>query len=212
MRLEQCLTVLGPQEHERAAKFAFPYLRQRYIAAHGLLRLILASIVNCDARDLEFGTGEHGKPFLVGEELQFNLSHSEEQGMLAVTRLAEIGVDVESMERKVEIRGIAERFFSESESAELFELNSHEQCEGFFNLWTRKEAWLKATGIGISQGLNKIEFNCRPGDPAQLHRIEGKKAGAAGWHVQTFSTPTLGFVGSLAIEAAPAEVSFFSFE
>jgi 4'-phosphopantetheinyl transferase len=123
-RLEQCLSVLGRDEHERALKFAFPYLRQRYIAAHGILRLILGSVLNRDARDLQFEFGEHGKPYLVGGGLHFNLSHSEEQGMLAVTPLGEIGVDIESMERKVEIRGIAERFFSDRESTELFELDS----------------------------------------------------------------------------------------
>ena len=210
--LEQCLGVLGVEEHARATKFAFPYLRQRYIAAHGMLRMILAAILNCDAGDLEFRSGEHGKPYLVGDALQFNLSHSEEQGMLGVTTLGELGVDVESMERKVEIQGIAQRFFSERETEELFQLESTEQCEGFFNLWTRKEAWLKATGIGISNGLNKIEFNCRPGEPARLLQIEGDEAEAANWHVHTFSTPAVGFVGSVAVREKPEKISFLAFE
>ena len=112
-RLEQFLGVLSIEETERAARFAFPYLRQRYIAAHGMLRLILGSALNRDPAGLAFRKGDHGKPFLIHEELQFNLSHSSEHGLLAVTRQTEIGVDIEGMSRKVDTGGIAERFFSE---------------------------------------------------------------------------------------------------
>jgi len=212
MRLEQCLQVLAMEETERAAKFAFPYLRQRYIAAHGMLRLILGGVLNRDPASLRFRTGDHGKPFLVGGRLHFNLSHSNEQGLLAVTRMTGIGVDIEGMSRKVDTRGIAERFFSESEAAELFALDDDARRHGFFNLWTRKEAWLKATGIGISEGLNKVEFNCRPGDPARLLRIHGRSEAAKRWHVRTFSTPAAGFVGSLAIEAEPETFQFFAYD
>lgn len=211
-RLEQCLQVLATEETERAAKFAFPYLRQRYIAAHGMLRLILGAVLNREPASLEFRKGDHGKPFLMGEELQFNLSHSHEHGLLAVTGMTEIGVDIEGLGRKVDTGGIAERFFSEQEAAELLALEADAQRHGFFNLWTRKEAWLKATGIGISEGLNKVEFNCRPGDPARLLRINGGEQAAKNWHVRTFSTPASGFIGSVAIEAEPAKIQFFAYD
>lgn len=211
-RLEQCLQVLANEETDRAAKFAFPFLRQRYIAAHGMLRLILGSLLNRDPASLSFRTGDHGKPFLIAEELQFNLSHSSGHGLLAVTCQAEIGVDIEGMSRKVDTSGIAERFFSETETGELFALNDDQQRHGFFNLWTRKEAWLKATGIGISEGLNKVEFNCRPGDPAQLLRINGEEKQAETWHIITFSTPAEEFIGSVAIEAEPSQIQFFAYD
>ncbi len=210
VRLEQCLQVLATDETERAARFAFPYLRQRYIAAHGMLRLILGAMLNRDPAGLEFRKGDHGKPYLPGGELQFNLSHSNEQGLLAVTRRAEIGVDIEGMSRKLDTGGIAERFFSAREAEELFSLEAEAQRHGFFNLWTRKEAWLKATGIGISEGLNKVEFNCRPGDPARLVRINGREAEAQTWHVSTFLTPAEGFIGSVALEAQPSQIRFFA--
>jgi len=211
-RLEQCLQVLAYEETERAAKFAFPFLRQRYIAAHGMLRLILGSSLNRDPAGLSFRTGDHGKPFLIGDELQFNLSHGSEHGLLAVTRNTEIGVDIEGMSRKVDTGGIAERFFSKSEAGELFSLNADQQRHGFFNLWTRKEAWLKATGIGISEGLNKVEFNCRPGDPARLLRINGQAEQAENWHISTFSTPAEEFIGSVAIETEPSQIQFFAYD
>jgi 4'-phosphopantetheinyl transferase len=211
-RLEQFLGVLSIEETERAAKFAFPYLRQRYTAAHGMLRLILGSVLNRDPTELSFRNGDHGKPFLVEEDLQFNLSHSSEHGLLAVTPRTEIGVDIEGMSRKVDTGGIAERFFSEREAGELFSLEDEHQRHGFFNLWTRKEAWLKATGIGITEGLNKVEFNCRPGEPARLLRINGQTEEAANWHINTFSTPANEFIGSVAIKAKPGGFQFFTYD
>jgi len=211
-RLEQFFGVLAIEETERAARFAFPYLRQRYIVAHGMLRLILGAVLNRDPAGLSFRKGDHGKPFLVADELQFNLSHSGEHGLLAMTRRTEIGVDIEGMSRKVDTGGIAERFFSEREAGELLSLAEDQQRHGFFNLWTRKEAWLKATGIGISEGLNKVEFNCRPGDPARLLRINGKVDEAENWHISTFSTPANEFIGSVAIEAEPGGFQFFAYD
>lgn len=192
------LDLLSAAERARAARFAFPHLRERYIAAHATMRQLLGAYLKLDPRSLEFLIAEHGKPSLPSNPVCFNLSHTADQGLLAVTRLAEVGVDIECLDRKLDRTGIAGRFFSKAEADELATLPEDLQAEGFCNLWTRKEAWLKATGVGISEGLNKVEFNCRPGESARLLRING--AASDEWQVRTFR-PLAEHIGSLAIRA-----------
>lgn len=201
---------LPPAERERADKFAFPHLRERYIAAHANMRRLLAAYLRLDAASLQFEVAARGKPSLPGQPLHFNLSHTNDHGLLAVTRAGEIGVDIESPDRKLDRTGIAGRFFSKAEADELASLPDEQQAEAFCNLWTRKEAWLKATGVGISEGLNQVEFNCRPGEPARLLRIEGEAAAAKAWFVETFRAPGEN-LGAVAMQATAARVSRFAY-
>lgn len=200
--------MLDEDESQRAGRLAFPHLRERYIAAHGVMRWLLGRYLGRDPQSLRFTKGPHGKPYLKDVSLQFNLSHSDQHALLAVTRLAEVGIDIEGLERKVEVDGIAKRFFSEAEAQELFELSGSDRRMGFLNLWTRKEAWLKATGIGISEGLNQVEFNCRPGETARLLRIKGDSSEAASWTILSFDTPAESFKGALAVRDNPGRVTF----
>jgi len=201
-------TVLSSTERERADKFAFPYLRERYIAAHAIMRRLLGGYLGLDPASLVFEIAERGKPSLPGKPLHFNLSHTNDHGLLAVTRAGEVGVDIESIDRKLDRTGIAERFFSRAEADELASLPADLQAEAFCNLWTRKEAWLKATGVGISEGLTKIEFNCRPGEPARLLRVNGDELEAASWFIQSLHPPGAR-VGAVALRAVSAKVHCF---
>ncbi len=203
--------MLAPSEREQAGKFAFPHLRERYIAAHATMRRLLGGYLHADPASLVFEISSRGKPFLAGHPLHFNLSHTEDQGLLAVTRVGEVGVDIERLNRKLDRPGIAQRFFSKAEAAALASLPEAQQAEGFCNLWTRKEAWLKATGVGISEGLHKVEFNCQPGEPARLLRIDGDESAAAGWLVQSFRPPGE-CVGALVLRAATANVHYFQLQ
>jgi len=200
--------VLSPPERERAAKFAFPRLRERYIAAHTIMRRLLGGYLRVDPANLVFAIAGRGKPSLPGHPLHFNLSHTNDHGLLAVTRAGEVGVDIESIDRKLDRAGIAGRFFSRAEAEELASLPEEQQAEAFCNLWTRKEAWLKATGVGISEGLSQVEFNCRPGEPARLLRLDGDASGAAGWFVESFDSPG-GGIGSVVIRAPAPPVRRF---
>jgi len=202
--------VLSAMERERSDKFAFPHLRERYVAAHASMRRLLGGYLRVDPASLAFDIAERGKPSLPGRPLHFNLSHTSDHGLLAVTRVGEVGVDIESVDRKLDRAGIAERFFSRAEADELASLPAELQPEGFCNLWTRKEAWLKATGVGISEGLDKVEFNCRPGEPARLLRIDGDPGKAANWRVESFHAPG-GCLGAVAIQATAVRVSHFAF-
>jgi 4'-phosphopantetheinyl transferase len=188
--LDHCLAVLSKEEKERANRFAFPHLRERYMVAHATLRRLLGDCLGASPRELKFDVADRGKPSLAGMPVHFNLSHTHDAGLVAVTKLGDVGIDIERIDRKIDRQGIADRFFSAVEAAELASLPEPEQAEGFFNLWTRKEAWLKATGVGISEGLNKVEFNCRPGEPARLLRIDGDTKPAEEWFVRTFRPST----------------------
>jgi len=210
-KAERWVKLLAPDESERANRFAFPHLRERYIAAHGMTRLLLGDYLRSDPASLRFEISARGKPSLAGDPIHFNLSHTQDAGLLAVTRLGEIGVDIERLDRKIDRHGIAERFFSKAEAAELGSLPGEQQPEGFFNFWTRKEAWLKATGVGISEGLNKVEFNCRPGERARLLRIDGNSDAAAEWLIESFRPPG-DHLGAIALKAGSARVNYFQFD
>jgi 4'-phosphopantetheinyl transferase len=134
-------------EAERAARFATEPLRRRYLRSHAALR---ATLRRYTAAPLDFALAEHGKPYLPGDpDLKFNLSHSDERALVAVTRGIEIGVDVERFRPLRECMAIAERFFPPLDAAELADLPSEEREAEFFRRWTRIEAKLKARGIGL---------------------------------------------------------------
>lgn len=136
-----------PVEAERAARLVFDHLRRRYLCSHAALRAILAAYT---AAPVEFGQGEHGKPFLPAiPELKFNLSHSHEMAVVAVALEIEVGVDVERLRRLEECMAIAERFFPPAEAAALAEVPPQERETEFFRRWTGIEAKLKARGIGL---------------------------------------------------------------
>lgn len=202
--------ILSAEETDRAQRFAFPYLRERYVAAHVVMRQLLGGYLNADPAGLHFEITERGKPSLPGNSVHFNLSHTQDAGLFAVTPMGEIGVDIERLDRKIDRHGIAGRFFSKAEAAELAALTEENQAEGFCNLWTRKEAWLKATGVGISDGLNKVEFNCRPGYAARLLRIDGDSNAAREWLIDSFRPPG-DHVGAIAVRAFSAHVRYFCF-
>ncbi|HAV62981.1 MAG TPA: 4'-phosphopantetheinyl transferase [Verrucomicrobiales bacterium] len=202
--------VLSEAERERAGKFAFSHLQERYVAAHVQTRMLLGAYLSRDPAAIEYWVSVRGKPHLAGGELHFNLSHTAGHALLAVCRSAEIGVDVECVSRNLDRNGIAERFFSTSEAEALKLLPDHAQAEGFFGLWTRKEAWLKATGIGISDGLSRVEFNCDPAEAPRVVRIDGSEDSAAGWQVLSLR-PLADHIAAVAWQGPPFAVETFRF-
>lgn len=161
-------SLLSADEMKRAQRFHFDKHRFRFIAAHGQLRLILSEYLNCSAQDLTFNENEFGKPYLKHKPLFFNLSHSHELALLAVNARLDLGVDVEWKNREIDYFQIGQRFFSESEYKELTSLPDHLQRDGFFNCWTRKEAYIKAVGEGLRIPLRQFEVSLKPNEPARL--------------------------------------------
>lgn len=204
------LTVLSADEIDRAGRFHFAIHRHRYVCARSFLRMVLSRYLDTAPQEIEFEYGVHGKPALVEsfsrEELHFNLSHSDGVGVLAVTREAPVGVDVEKVRELDEFDELVNRFFSPREAAKFFRLANSQKAAAFFNLWTRKEAWLKATGEGIAHRLKEVEVSFLAGEPARFLGLPEDKPESAGakphWQLYDF-TPIPGYKAALAI-AAPA--------
>lgn len=170
------LVVLSPDEQERVRRFYYPHHGRRYAIAHSALRRILAAYDDVDPLALKFHVGEHGKPELIAGGaahralLHFNLSHSGDLALVAVARHGAVGVDVERWRTNVQHLEIAERFFSPIECDALLGLprvNPDDVLRGFFSTWSRKEAYLKATGHGISRGLHHFDVTT-DGERAEL--------------------------------------------
>jgi 4'-phosphopantetheinyl transferase len=178
--LESFLTTLSPDERTKAERFCFPRDRDRSIAARAVLRLILSRYLDVKPAHLRFCYNPFGKPALTGEPgadaLHFNMSHSGELALYAVTREHEIGVDVEHVREDFASEQIAKRFFSPSEVAMLHALPLNMRTRGFFNCWTRKEAYIKARGEGLSLPLDWFDVSLTPGEPAALLRVGDGKA------------------------------------
>jgi 4'-phosphopantetheinyl transferase len=136
-------------ERDRASRFYRPEDGQRYLFAHGVLRLLLGGYLTCDPVSLRFGARENGKPFLEGAPLEFNLSHSGALALIAVARSRQVGVDVEEVRPMADLDSVAARVCTPAELATLAGLAEPHRGRAFFAMWVRKEALAKATGEGL---------------------------------------------------------------
>ena len=198
--------ILSADEWERADRFLFEKHRAHFIAARGCLRAILAKYMECEPGELAFFYGEHGKPALASpwdkSPLRFNLSHSEGLALIAISLRCEIGVDIEHLNRKVgQIKDIAKRSFAPGEYEQLCALPEKEQHRAFFYCWTRKEAYLKAVGTGLTYSLKNFEVSL--GRKAELLWL--KKGNIEDWTLRHLE-PARGYVGSVAIARKDVEV------
>jgi len=207
--------VLSQEERKRAARFHFERHRRRYIVSQGVMRRILSSYTEPEPGGLDFVIGDHGKPSLAATYrspgLHFNLTHSHEIAILAVTLKAQIGVDVEHVREMEDIDSIAGRFFSTTEQAFYFSLPENQRTQGFFNCWTRKEAFIKAIGEGLSYPLHRFDVSLIPGEPARLLHIETDPAEASHWTLEAFS-PALGYTAAVALRARTVRFKRFWYE
>jgi 4'-phosphopantetheinyl transferase len=211
--LNRLAAILSEEEQQRAARFRLEMHRNRFIAARGILRLLLSTYLDCAPDGLRFEYGANGKPALTGHfaesSLFFNLAHSENLALIAVTHLGTIGVDVEQIRPVDDADELVARFFSARENALFQGLSCDEKNIAFFNLWTRKEAWLKATGEGIAHSLNRVEVTFLPSEPARLLALPHCSESSEGWHISEL-LPASGFVGALALPNS--QFSIFNFQ
>ncbi len=194
---------LSTDERARAERFYFEKDRQRFIVARGVLRAILGRYLNRAPEALGFLYNAYGKPALAGEPdgtpIHFNLSHSHDIALYAVTRHREVGIDLERIRLDLAFEDIAERFFSPAEAETLRTLPTEIQRQTFFRFWTRKEAYAKARGEGLSLPLDQLDVLLTPG-PSEV--ASGDPAGspkAAGWSFQE-PTPAPGYAAALAMQ------------
>jgi len=168
--------LLSHDEIARAERFVRPIHARRFIVAHGSLRLVLAKILSVDPKSIEYQKNEHGKPSLAHEtEVTFNLSHSGDLALIGVTEGRAIGVDLERFRDRLEMDKISKRYFSAGEVAKLFSLPKESLREAaFYDCWTRKEAYTKARGEGLSLGLDSFDVAFGPEEsPALLRSDKG---------------------------------------
>jgi 4'-phosphopantetheinyl transferase len=160
---------LAPDERDRAARFYFDRDRMAYIATRGALRTLAGGYLGVPPGELVFGYRARGKPYLETPpgDLRFNVSHSGAVALLAFARGCEVGVDVEHRRPVDDLRGLARISFSPPEYATWCGLPPHDQRDAFFRCWSRKEAFIKTTGEGVSQ-LADFEVSLRPGEPARV--------------------------------------------
>ena len=208
---------LSPDERRRADRFRFAVHRDRFIVGRGMLRVLLGRYGDVPPERLRFNYGPNGKPELIatgegarrtGGALHFNLAHSEEVGVLAVTKTGPVGVDVEQVRRLPEFKELVSQFFSVREAAEFSRLPWKEQPTAFFNLWTRKEALLKAMGEGIAHSLGRVEVSFLPGESARVLSLPvGPWAGCEWSLVELAISPA--YAAALALPARNVSVLQF---
>jgi len=191
---------LSDDERLRARRFVFERDRYRYIVGRAQLRKFLALRLGVQPDAVELVYGRHGKPALsrrfAGLELHFNIAHSEDVAVYAFSREREIGVDVEAVREMEDADEIAARFFSRSENDAYRALDPRERALGFFNCWTRKEAFIKAIGDGLCYPLGRFDVSLTPGVPAKILRIEDTPGDDSGWWLESF-VPVPGFVAAV---------------
>ena len=202
-RVQHLAQMLSTEERTRAERFYLERDRKRFIAGRGLLRTILGCYLGIEPNRLQFCYGHHGKPALAetsgGSMLSFNLSHSQELILYAITRGREIGVDLEQIRPISEFEQIAERCFSVREIAVFRTLPPSQKLAAFFNCWTRKEAYLKAIGDGLAFPMEQLDVSLSPGEPARLYDIKGYHSTVTRWSLQEL-TLAPGYVVALAVE------------
>jgi len=165
-RLKHLYPLLSDQEKERSERFKFYKHRKLFIASHGFLHTALSFYIDTPASEILFSQGEQGKPFIISEQntdnIQFNLSHSNNLAILAICKNQQVGVDVEYKDKKANWQGIIKRFYTQNEQDAILKLPEDTQKDAFFQVWTRKEAHMKVTGKGLSLSPSQFEVSTPP--------------------------------------------------
>lgn len=211
--LRRYISLLSPDEHLRMMKFYFEKARARYAVSHGILRSLLGRYLDLPPSSIRFEKNEFGKPHLAADfrtlELEFNLSHTDRLGLLAIANGSAVGVDIEEI-RPVEPRTV-EHYFSAREQASLTHLKGSDWLEGFYSCWTSKEAILKAEGIGLNVKLDAFDVSLSPNVKATVLGVRPDAGLTSNWRL-TDLRPAPGVVGALATNtSAPAKIRLAKF-
>ena len=213
--LAQLHQVLSPDEQQKAARFHFERDQRHYTAARGILRSILGRYLEMAPTDIQFSYNSHGKPDLdLGQNqasLRFNLAHSHGLALFAFTRGREIGVDLELIRPEVATQEIAQRFFARTEVESLLSLPEEIRPRAFFNCWTRKEAFMKARGLGFSLPLNQFAVTLTPGREPALISAEDDPRAPSRWRLRELDAAE-NYVAAVAVEGDDWELRCFDYQ
>jgi 4'-phosphopantetheinyl transferase len=208
--MEELFGTLSSGERARAATFKFPRDQERFMVSRGILRQVLARYLHQSASELHLCNGPFGKPALSDvpgvEALQFNLSHSHNLAVFAVARREEIGIDLERVEPFPAGDLVSRRSFTRDEVRFLRAVSQDRQLEEFFGSWTRKEAYLKARGEGLSLRIDTLSV-----PTSSAGSVTFFDRGASVWSMHTFK-PALGYVAALAVHGIPGKLKFWEWK
>jgi len=201
---------LSEEEQQRTARFHFEVDRRRFAVARARVRSLLARYTQTPAHLLNFAYSLQGKPSLANRaiDLRFNVSHSGELGLLAVTLGREIGADIEAMRANVETDKLAERFFSPHERGALRALKPEQRARAFYRCWTCKEAFLKAQGVGLGRNLDSFDVEVNPQLPAHLIETRPDADEARRWFLHDVETAP-GYAAAVATEGPTRAITVF---
>jgi 4'-phosphopantetheinyl transferase len=207
--LERLKELLSPEEVARADRYRVPVPRRHFIVCRASLRKMLASCTGVNPDQIEFDYGPHGKPalrqlFARSQSIEFSVSHSANQALIALAVGRRVGVDIEQCDSSVRILKLAQRFFSPREAAELLGLPEQDQLAGFYRGWTSKECFLKATGSGLSFPLNKFSVSLDPRQPARLLEVVDQAEEPLRWKLTALNAVPQ-FAAAVIVEAATTE-------
>jgi 4'-phosphopantetheinyl transferase len=200
VRLDVCRAMLDGAERERHDRYRFDVHRDRFALRRGALREILGRYLGCEPAAVRFAVGPAGRPEIPGAPLRFNLSDSDDLALLGVTREVDLGVDVERVVEIPDRDAVAARFFSPAELVEYRAVPEDSKLLAFYLTWTRKEAWLKARGVGLGPDLASFDVTVAPGSPARLLRVAGEDDEPLRWMLCS-EVPRAGFVAAVAARA-----------
>lgn len=204
-------SLLSKEEQVRAQRFYFKKDKYHFLKSRGILKILLSNYLDLNPESIIFEYTKFGKPFLKNTNLQFNVSHAAGRGLFAFTFDSLIGVDIEKIKTEIEFKNLVNRFFSKNEAAIILGLKCQDQAKAFFKCWTRKEAFIKAHGEGLSIPLDCFEVSILDSETLRLKTVDWQQETAKDWSLASFE-PYENWLGAIAVKGEIQKVNYFEFE
>jgi len=211
---ESLIGILSPDELSRAGRFRFEKDQKRFVAARGILRMILGRYMGKKPIELRFEYTSYGKPILATnsgyDTIRFNLSHSGVIALYAISRGRNIGIDIERVQDDFAVEQVAGRFFSQGEICSLNNVDKKNRSETFFQYWTRKEAFIKAKGEGISFPMENCDVSLLSGKILSPIILLGENIESSCWYGQDLF-PCPGYASAFSVEGCDLDLSYWHY-
>ncbi|MEJ2653676.1 MAG: 4'-phosphopantetheinyl transferase superfamily protein [Gammaproteobacteria bacterium] len=201
--------LLAEDERTKAERFHFARHQRRYILSRAALRILLGRYLGCPPRDIDFNYDTHGKPRLAGlyQRTRFNVSHTEDIMLAAFVLDREIGIDIESINHDIDCMALGRRCFSTLENQTLQSLPEHEHVDAFFRIWSRKEAYIKARGEGMSHPLQAFSVSVDKHAPRLLEHLDDDRE-TDRWTIIDLEVAK-NYRAALVVERPPGQLHYF---